>query len=38
MQMFVYRAVFCIFSQNNVMNGYEVPKLVSKFLFGPHFR
>lgn len=35
LQMFVYRAMFCIFSQNNVMNGYEVPKLVSKCLFGP---
>lgn len=35
LQMFVYRAMFCISSQNNVMNGSEVPKLVSKCLFGP---
>lgn len=38
LQMFVSRAMFCIFLQNNVVSGYELPKLVSKCLSGPHSR
>lgn len=38
LQMFVSRAMFCMFLPNNVVNGYELPKLVSKCLFGPHSR
>lgn len=38
LQTFVSRAMFYILLQSNVVNGYGLPKLVSKCLFGPHSR
>lgn len=38
LQTIVSRAMFYILLQNNIVNGYGLPKLVSKCLFGPHSR